>query len=374
MLKSKINYITNLSRDQKSGGGLGINANVYHHLSQKYNVHYVGPVNPGFDLSAKIYSKFLRTLNLKGNYHFFSEARLNRISKDVDRSLDHDAIADFYHGATPWIKCKSTRPYFTYIDACFASYVRIFNDINEFSSKDLERIYRQEARFLSKASCVFFRSQWAADETMKAYDLDGGNFKVVRFGAGVETIPDRDGYEGGYNLLFISKEFGPKGGNVVLRAMEKLLDLNPEITLTIIGDRPGQLPDIPQIRYAGFLDKSNPEGLRRFNGYLKRAFALVHPTTKDTNTLVITEAAHFGCPTIASNRFAIPEFIREGETGMLLNDPNDSDELVDKIFVLIKNEANYTQMRRNVRRKALEFYSWDKVIDAMAMEINKQLN
>jgi hypothetical protein len=37
-----------------------------------------------------------------------------------------------------------------------------FNDINEFSAKDLERIYSQEARFLSKASCVFFRSQWAA--------------------------------------------------------------------------------------------------------------------------------------------------------------------------------------------------------------------
>jgi glycosyltransferase involved in cell wall biosynthesis len=306
MKRSTLNYVSNLSSKQKSGGGLGINSNVYHRLSQQYTLQYVGPVNPGFDLKAKIRSKLSRMLSQKGNYHFFSEARLNRISKDVGKSLDHDAIADFFHGATPWIKCKSTRPYFSYIDACFASYVRIFNDINEFSAKDLERIYSQEARFLSKASCVFFRSQWAADETMKAYDLDGGNFKVVRFGAGVETIPDRDEYEGGYNLLFISKEFGPKGGYAVLEAMEKLIDLNPDISLTIIGDRPGQLPDVPQIRYAGFIDKSNVEGQKRFNNYLKGAFALVHPTTKDTNTLVITEAAHFGCPAIASDLFCDP--------------------------------------------------------------------
>jgi hypothetical protein len=85
----------------------------------------------------------------------------------------------------------------------------------------------------------FLGASGQLDETMKAYDLDGGNFKVVRFGAGVETIPDRDEYEGGYNLLFISKEFGPKGGYAVLEAMEKLIDLNPDISLTIIGDRPG---------------------------------------------------------------------------------------------------------------------------------------
>jgi glycosyltransferase involved in cell wall biosynthesis len=374
MSKGKINYITNLSRNQKSGGGLGINSNVYHHLSQKYEVHYAGPINPGFDRAAKVLSKSLRLLKQKGNYHFFSEPRLYRISKEVSKNIDPQADVDFYHGATPWIKCKSPRPYFTYIDACFASYVRIFNDINEFSSKDLERLYKQEARFLSGAACVFFRSQWAVEETKKAYDLEGDNFKVVRFGAGVETIPVCDGYEGGFNLLFISKEFGPKGGYVVLKAMQKLIDLKPEVSLTIIGDRPEQLQSTQKIRYVGFLDKSNAEGLKTFNGYLKRAFALVHPTTKDTNTLVITEAAHFGCPAIASNRFAIPEFIQDGVTGVLLDDPHDAQELVDKVVTLINDKKRYEEIRKNVREKAFEFYIWDKVINAMAIEINKQSN
>jgi glycosyltransferase involved in cell wall biosynthesis len=71
--------------------------------------------------------------------------------------------------------------------------------------------------------------------------------------------------------------------------------------------------------------------------------------------------------------FAIPEFISNGQTGVLLKDPKDSKELADKISDLIKNKSAYRQMRKNVRIKAFEFYSWDKVIDAMVLEINKHL-
>ena len=87
-----------------------------------------------------------------------------------------DSNAYFFHGFTQWIKTKPNKPYYCFNDACFATYVEIYNNKAEFDSKDLHRIYTQEADWLSKASKIFFRSQWALDETKQAYNLTGDNF------------------------------------------------------------------------------------------------------------------------------------------------------------------------------------------------------
>lgn len=368
----KLSYITNIPYTETSGGGSGVNNATIHQLKQHFEISQNKAINPGYDTIAKFKSAILKKVSLKRNYHFFSEHRLNKISvlfKHSMKNIDIDAY--FFHGFTPWIKTVPNRPYFCFNDACFATYVDIYNNKNEFSTKDLKRIFRQESMWLAKASSVFFRSQWALEQTQKHYQLKGENFHNVGVGGFID-IPTTDTYSSGLNFLFISREFIPKGGIIVAEAFKTVKKSHPTAKLWIAGERPPEsVLATKDIEYKGFLRKSNAAEKELLVNLFKNSFCLVHPTLKDTNTLVINELAYYGCPALASNRFAIPEYLLDEKTGFLLNDPTNSDELALKMIRMIENKKRYKSMRIEARRNALENNTWDKVGERMAKVITE---
>ena len=356
----KLTYITNIKLSESSGGMSGINHAVYHQLKRFFDVDDYVYINAKEDKWAKVKSKLLRILGLKGNYPFFSNKRLNVINKIFNA---HKASTDayFFFGFTSWIETKPTKPYYCYNDACFATYVNIYNNKSEFSEKDLNRIYNKEKKWLQNAQLVFFNSDWALDETKNAYGLSGENFINIGFGGFIE-IPKQDTYKEGFNFLFISREFLPKGGEIVVNALQQVRKIYPEAHLWIVGDKPSQkVLEIEGVVYKGFFDKSDTIQYKALLTIFSEAFSLVHPTIKDTTTLVITESAYFGCPAIASNRFAIPEFVEHGTTGLLINDPRDIQEVAKHMCYLIEHPLIYKSMRANVRTKALNHFTWEAV-------------
>ncbi|WP_075602796.1 glycosyltransferase family 4 protein [Saccharicrinis aurantiacus] len=358
----KITYISNTDQSEKSGGGSGVNNATIAQLKRSFNLTIHPPINPVSDNIAKIKSFVLKELGLKRNYHFFSEKRLKLITNLFNiNTKENVSDAVFFHGFTPWIKTLPNKPYFCFNDACFASYVDIYNNKSEFSSKDLNRICKQEANWLSNAKAVFFRSQWALDETKTHYNLNGSNFYNVGVGGFID-IPEKDIYNDGLNFLFISREFIPKGGLVVAKALKKVRSKHTNAQLNIVGQiPPDQILDQEGVEYKGFFNKSVPSEKLELLKIFSTSFALVHPTIKDTNTLVINELAYFGCPAIASNKFAIPEYLLDRKTGFLIDDPKDSDELAAKMCQLIEEMNQYKQMRINTRDNALTHNTWDKV-------------
>lgn len=370
----KINYITNLSLTDNSGGGSGVNFAAYHQLARYFEVRYTGPIDIPVNRAEHIKSKLVRLMGGKGSYFFFSESRMQNISEEVEARLkDSDAAFDFFHGFTSWIKYKSDRPYFAYADACFATYVRIYNDISAFSPKSLSRIYELEKKWLSNASAIFFRSKWALQETMTAYNIDGKNFHVAGLG-GFINIPDADRYAGSKNILFISREFVPKGGYNCFNAFKQLYGKYPGLSMTVIGEEPP--PEVlahPGVHYAGMLRKNVEAEYRLFREIISKAFVLVHPTIKDTNALVLTEAGYFGCVAIATRSFALPELIKHGETGFLIDLPIEAEKITDRLVFLLENEPEYLKMRKAVREFTVSNLVWDKVGDAFFAEINKAL-
>lgn len=369
-----VNYITNLSYEEISGGGSGVNNAVVGQLKRKFGLNYIGPINLPVNKCDHLVSKMNRVLGFQGKYQFYSNGRLDKIAAKVQDRFEGDpADFNFFHHVTSWIKVKNDVPYFAYTDACFATYVEIFNRKEEFVDKDLNRIYGEEATFMKNANKIFFRSQWAMDETKKLYNLDGDNFQVVKFGGGIDEIPEKDKFTGGLKILFISKEFGSKGGYSVLKAFKLFNKLYPESELLIIGDKPKERIVHPKINFSGFINKSTKEGKAFFRKHLEEAFLLVHPTSKDTNTLVITEAAYYGCPTIASNKFAIPEFIENGKTGFLINNVNDEKEIVEKLKIMAENSKMYYKIRKNVRDKAMKCFTWEMAGQIMIDEIKRHL-
>jgi len=149
-----------------------------------------------------------------------------------------------------------------------------------------------------------------------------------------------------------------------VNALQQVRKKHPKANLWIVGDTPSQeVLEIDGVFYKGFFNKSDKIQYKALLAIFSEAFCLVHPTIKDTTTLVITESAYFGCPAISSNRFAIPEFIKEKETGLLLDNPRDTDEVAAKMSWLIENPDAYKIMRQTVRFFAIENNIWGKVGD-----------
>lgn len=353
----KINFITNIPQDSISGGVSGMNRAAYECLIEEGEVNYVGPVNPPHSLWRKIISKSRRLVGLPGEYFFFAPNRLRKIAEEVESRCDPNADLDFYHGFTPWIFCQSSRPYLTWNDCTFKQYMDIYHDRKRFNQGGLNLIQKKEAEWLSNAQRVIFRSEWACTHAVEEYDLDpssagvSGNYGMVDY-------PAHDYYDGSNYFLMITTNFRQKGGDVVLSAFREILSSYDNWKLIIVGDNPGEDAQKQKgVDYVGWLDKNLKEDRDQLEKIIAGARCLVHPTVADTNPMVILEAGAFGCPSIASRIFAIPELIQDGETGLLLDDPASVSEVVSAMRWMISSHDAYQTMRRHVREHCISNYS-----------------
>ncbi|MCM3869115.1 MAG: glycosyltransferase family 4 protein [Pyrinomonadaceae bacterium] len=364
-----VNYISNLDLNQKTGGWSGVNVSLHGMLSKRFDLNSIGPIDPGSDYQAKVLSKLRRKSGFPGSFHFFSPRRLKKISSIVAEKADPGADYDFFHGSTPWILFDSPRPYFVYVDTCFSTYVDVYHDRAGFDRKDLERIFDTESNWLSRASGVFFGTQWALEQVVNDYTISRANLKVVG-AAGSMTVPKLDRYQAGINLLFIAFDFEQKGGRICADAFRKVKNKFPETQLTIVGGRPNaEILDRPGVNYEGFLSKSIPADFKRLEELYATAFALIHPTSSDIQPLVISEAGYFGCPSMAPASFGIPELIEDGVTGFLMALPLNADEFANRIMELATNKARYREMRHAVRANAVANQTWHAVGDRIAREM-----
>ena len=370
----RVNFISNLDIDETSGGWTGINAAIYQQLSSHFNTKYIGPINPPTDYPAKLVSKVRRMSGGSGSFHFFSKHRLKRIAKLVKLAADETAPCNFFHGSTPWILYDSARPYFLYADTCFSTYVDVYHDRAKFLPADLQRISDSEARWLARATRVFFGTQWAMEKAVADYRIPRTNLSVVGAG-GSMTPPTKDTYAGGLDLLFVALDFERKGGRICAEAFLKVRQQLPEARLTIVGEQPpADVLRVPGISYAGLLRKSMPAELGRLSTLYSKAFALIHPTCSDIQPLVISEAGYFGCPTIAPRSFGIPELINDGVTGFLLELPLTADAFANRILDLARDRQKYLAMRSAARTNAIANQTWPAVGERIVEEMTAALS
>jgi len=321
-----------------------MNAAAFSAIGRLEPLCYAGPINPPVILGQKILSKFRRLAGSQGSFSFFSERRLNQIASEVRSKSRVDARLDFFHGFTPWILTQTERPYTAWSDCTFHDYIDIFHCREQFSSDDLDRIEQSEAAWLKNARYVLFTSRWAADRAISHYALDECRVGSVGIFGEIETAP-RDAYVGGKEFAFVSTNFQAKGGPIVLSAFREVRKVHPDASLIIVGDPPSNVAAEPGVSFAGFLRKEVPEEYQRLVQILGRARALVHPTKRDIAPLLLVEAGYLGCPVISSRKFGIPEWVEDGRTGLLLDDPSQPALVASAMFWMLESADEYRKMR-----------------------------
>lgn len=190
-------------------------------------------------------------------------------------------------------------------------------------------------------------------EKLVAYGIAEGKIEVVPHFIDLEGRVPR--FESEARAVFVGRLSEEKGVDVLLRAMKDVKHL----TCAIVGDGPEKeklhaLAKELKLDNVEFLGALYGEDLDR---EIARAKAVVIPSQSyETFGLTALEAYAWGKPVIASRIGALPEIVREGETGLLFT-PTEPKELAERLNWLPGNFARVDAMGREGRRLAETEYN-----------------
>lgn len=132
--------------------------------------------------------------------------------------------------------------------------------------------------------------------------------------------------------------------------------------LLLIGDGPErsgaealvwekQLSD--RVRFLGKLES--------FVEVLQGSCVFLLPSESESFGLAALEAMSCGLPVVASNAGGIPEVVAHGETGFL-SDIGDVEEMAANVLSLLKDKNLSKKMSEAARKRATEYFSYDRLI------------
>lgn len=223
-----------------------------------------------------------------------------------------------------------------------------------------------EKRVIDMSRYAIFPSHWALSSARDDYAAAPEKLRLIRLGANVGALPAVDDaylerkFSGRCNILFMGKEWGRKGGDIILAAFQKLQQQGMEVHLDIVGCDPfkGEPPD--GVTVYRHIRKSDPAQFDLYNRLFSEASLFVLPTRAEAYGLVFAEAAAFATPVIAPATGGVPSVVEDGKTGLLLPPTAGGAEYAEAISALWQDKSALRQMASNSREKYSRELNWDR--------------
>lgn len=223
-------------------------------------------------------------------------------------------------------------------------------------------------RALHYADWVTATSQSLADETIRLLPETENKISVIPFGVNIpgNCPPPPDNGEL-VKLCFIKMHRSVYGPEVLIRAVEKALQTNPNIRLSIAGM--GELTEHlkQMVKYRDLDSKITFTGYipnYRMYQFIQEHDIMVMPSQREAFGVAALETGACGRPVIATRVGGIPEVVLNGRTGILVP-PDDVDALATAISTMAADMA----MRQGMGQAAYEYvrdnYAWNKSLDMM---------
>jgi glycosyltransferase involved in cell wall biosynthesis len=145
---------------------------------------------------------------------------------------------------------------------------------------------------------------------------------------GIDTaiVRPKDAYAGTGRLLHAGRLGHEKNVDVVVRAFARLAEVRPGTTLDIVGDGPAREGLVRLVDRLGVADRVHMPGFmnRAALGRIYREYdAFVTASTIETQGIVLLEAMSAGLPVIGVDALAIPELVRDGRDGFVVQAGNE---------------------------------------------------
>ena len=120
----------------------------------------------------------------------------------------------------------------------------------------------------------------------------------------------------------------------------------------------------PGVASLGLLRKDDPAQLQRLMDAYLSADVFCFPTRFEPFGIVVLEAMFFGLPCVATDAWAIPEMVVDGETGYTVP-MNDVDALTDRLTRLLSDPELARRMGEAGRARANRHFTWAEVVRKM---------
>ena len=184
---------------------------------------------------------------------------------------------------------------------------------------------------------------------------------------------------GSKDVLYIGRISGQKNTKGLIQAFKIICNTHPTSKLRIAGcSDPNQLEyaqECQQLAHSlGISDRveflgalNRPQLAHEF----ERAGVLALVSLQETAPMVIAEAMSAALPVVASNICGIPYMVKEEVTGLLV-DPNDTNDIANKLLKLIDQPELALEFGLMARKEAEEKYHY-KAISQRTLDVYKQI-
>ena len=153
-----------------------------------------------------------------------------------------------------------------------------------------------------------------------------------------------------------------KGARMLLEAVPRVLARIPTCHFLLIGDGPlrGELER--RVRRMGLEHRVHFLGFQaNARSFIERLDVLVLPSLSEGAPLVILEAMAAGVPIVASEVGGIPEQIRHGREGLLV-EPGDPAELAEACLCLLQNPVLARELGEAGRSRASSYFDYETMV------------
>lgn len=198
--------------------------------------------------------------------------------------------------------------------------------------------------YLEQQNCIF-----VSNSQKKEFSYCFKNSHVVLNGIPIQDFSFSNNPKDYFAYLgFLNYD---KGADIAVRVAKK-----SGIKLTLAGN---STPDFLEKEIKPYLDKKikyvGPVSKEERNDFLKNAKALLVPIQwNEPFGLVMPEAMACGTPVIGFNKAAVPEIVKHGKTGFIVNNEEEMIEAIGKIDTID---------RRKCRKHVEENFTVEKMVD-----------
>jgi glycosyltransferase involved in cell wall biosynthesis len=228
-------------------------------------------------------------------------------------------------------------------------------------------IYRLADRIITTGEAVAARVREVGIPAERIRAIPAG-VDTTRFHPGVSGTPVREelGLSAeGKVVGLVANVRGSKGHAVFLEAARAVLQRHPDARFLIVGDGVGFEDVRRRVREMGLEPRVIMTGFRRDIPAVMAALdVLVLPSTKsEATSQVIPQALAVGTPVAAAATGGIPEIVRDGETGRLV-EPGNAAALARAVLALLDEPDRAREMARAGQALVRERYSADAAMAA----------
>lgn len=216
---------------------------------------------------------------------------------------------------------------------------------------------------LKRANLIVGNSKSLKQMLSRAFPACNNKIKYVHLGVDLNHyFPNSKGEPKSFHVLFAGRLIPRKGIPVLMKAV-KIARKSVPIRLAIAGGT-------GKASYKAYLKrKANSLGIPvSFKGYLSRGqmpgfyrtgSCFVCPSQKhEAFGLVNIEAMASGLPVIASRNGGIPEIVKDGRNGLLVNNYRNPEAFAKQIVKLASQPIFRRKLATQARRDAMHHFSW----------------